>query len=96
MGKVVEFDIYKGQYQLALTAEARGGQGCWDWNHKRVRKEYPELVTFLNLLGFTNKSRDFYAQGLGYRLKPRNKSEAEYLRKFYTDIANRINNIFSI
>ena len=96
MSNVVTFRIYKGKYFLGLTKEARQGEGYHSWNYARTKREYPDLVAHAALLGCNNKSRDFYGQGLGYKLKPRNAGEAYYLRKYYTDVAKLLNKYHSI
>ena len=75
-----------GKYEIHIKLKSISNQS---WNYKRLVKEYPEQVEALKSYGFTNKSRDLYAKGLGIKHAVKTKEQAEAILKVYTLILSK-------
>jgi len=55
----------------------------YEWNFSKLCKKYPDQVKRLQSLGFTNKSRDLYAKGMGIKHAMESRDQADFICKAY-------------
>jgi hypothetical protein len=75
-----------GKYEIHIKVKGISNQS---WNYKRLVKEYPSQVEALKEYGFTNKSRDLYAKGLGIKHAVKTKEQAEAILNVYNLILSK-------
>jgi hypothetical protein len=84
--EAVIYNNAAGKYEIHIKVKGISNQS---WNYKRLVKEYPTQVKTLIEYGFTNKSRDLYAKGLGIKHAVKTKEQAEAILKVYNLILSK-------
>ncbi len=84
--EAVIYENAAGKYEIHIKLKGISNQS---WNYKRLVKEYPEQVKYLMEYGFTNKSRDLYAKGLGIKHAVSTKEQAEAILRVYNLILSK-------
>jgi hypothetical protein len=84
--EAVVYENSVGKYEVHIKLKDVSN---YEWNFSKLRKKYPEQVERLQSFGFTNKSRDLYAKGMGIKHAMKSRVQADFVCKMYNLILSQ-------